>query len=681
VPPELLSILDALPDLVVVVAADGGIVAANRRFSKEFDASPASLTGRNLFDLLATPRERANNYLRRAAGSREPSLGALAFQKPGGGTLECECRGSALRPAGNALIEHTTLLRCRPKAKAAGGFAVLNQKIADLSREVRARQRAEASLRELNETLEQRIDKRTREVEQIFAQLHESERHFRHLVESVSDYAIFMLNPDGFIVSWNSGAERIKGYTAEEIIGQHFSLFHTEEDRRNAAPEQALAAARRAGKFSIYGWRVRKGGERFWASIVINAVFDPSGKLLGFAKITRDLTERRAIEEQLRQAQKLEAIGQLTGGIAHDFNNMLTVIGGNIEALQRRIGNANPGWQGLISAALRAADRATTLTHRLLAYSRRQPLDPKSVELNRLIIGMSDLLGRTLGAHITIETVVSAGLWQVSADPNQVENAILNLALNARDAMTQGGKLTIEISNTYLDESYAQANAEVSAGQYVMLAISDTGMGMTPDIMDKAFEPFFTTKGIGEGTGLGLSQVYGFIKQSSGHIKIYSEPGEGTTVRLYLPRVREQAAADQARQTAARPQVGGQEMILVVEDDPDVRLFTTECLRELGYNVLEAIEGDAALSLLASEPQIQLLFTDISLPGPFNGRQLADEARKRRPDLKVLFTTGYARNAIVHQGRLDPSVHLIVKPFNFDGLAVKVRQVLDQSAE
>jgi CheY-like chemotaxis protein len=379
--------------------------------------------------------------------------------------------------------------------------------------------------------------------------------------------------------------------------------------------------------------------------------------------------------------QKMEAIGQLTGGIAHDFNNMLTVISGNIETLQRRLERDDPGFHRLITAALRGVERATTLTHRLLAYSRQQPLDPKPIELNRLIIGMSDLLTRTLREHIKVESVLSGGLWQVSADPNQVENAVLNLALNAQDAMPEGGKLTIETANTHLDEAYAHAHAEVTAGQYVMLAVSDTGIGMTHDIIEKAFEPFFTTKSLGEGTGLGLSQVYGFVKQSGGHIKIYSEPGEGTTVRIYFPRISTPASIAEQRQAPSPiPELGGNETILVVEDDADVRVYTTEILHELGYRVLEAHEGDTALGFLASEPDIKLLFTDIGLPGPFNGRQLADEARKRRPDIKVLFTTGYAHNAIIHHGRLDPGVHLIVKPFSFAGLAAKIRQILENGS-
>jgi PAS domain S-box-containing protein len=677
--PEILATLDAFPELLVILESGGSIVAANHRFARTFDGSPEGLIGRSLFDLLETNPERARVYLRRCAGTMQPMLGALVFRRSNGEPLECQCSGAALR-AGGEFAPRTILLRSRPKDEAVLSFAVVNQKIGDLLREVRGRRRAEADLRELNDTLEQRIEMRTQEIRDVFSKFYDSERQFRNLVESVTDYAIFMLDQNGLVATWNAGAERIKGYTNDEIIGQHFSIFYTEDDRRNGVPEQVLATARRTGRIAMDGWRVRKGGDRFWASIIVNEVHDEEGRAAGFAKVTRDLTERRTIEEQLRQVQKMEAIGQLTGGIAHDFNNLLTVINGNIETVQRRMSRTDPGLYRYLEAGARAVERASTLTHRLLAYSRRQPLEPKSVELNRLIMGMSDLLGRTIGAYITIETVLAAGLWQVSADPNQVENAILNLAVNARDAMPDGGKLTLETANAHLDEAYARINAEVFPGQYAMLAVSDTGIGMTPDVVEKAFEPFFTTKGVGEGTGLGLSQVYGFIKQSGGHIKIYSEPGQGTTVRLYLPRLHEQRAAVQEDTPVVQlAPLGGQETVLVVEDNDEVRAYTTDILRELGYEVLEATEGDTALSLIASEPRIKLLFTDVGLPGPFNGRQIADEARKLRSDLKILFTTGYAQNAIIHQGRLDPGVQLIVKPFNFPGLAAKIRQMFDEA--
>jgi CheY-like chemotaxis protein len=379
----------------------------------------------------------------------------------------------------------------------------------------------------------------------------------------------------------------------------------------------------------------------------------------------------------LRQAQKMEAIGQLTGGVAHDMNNMLHVIHSSLERIERHfLPTADESLSRSVQLAMRGVGRATELTRSLLAFARRQPLDPKPLEPNRLVAGMSDLLRRTLGEAIAIETVLAGGLWRTFADPNQLENAIVNLALNARDAMPEGGRLTIETANTYLDEAYAAAHHEVTPGQYVMIAVSDTGTGMTREAVEKAFEPFFTTKEVGKGTGLGLSQVYGFVKQSEGHVKIYSEAGQGTTVRIYLPRYLGEEGAAAASVPSAVPAAQHSETILVVEDDEDVRANSVSSLRELGYRTVEAEDGAAALRMLEADRSVRLLFTDVGLPGGMNGRQLADEARRRRPNLKVLFTTGYARNAIVHHGRLDPGVQLIVKPYTHAALAEKVRDVL-----
>lgn len=308
---------------------------------------------------------------------------------------------------------------------------------------------------------------------------------------------------------------------------------------------------------------------------------------------------------------------------------------------------------------------------------RRQPLEPKPINLNRLVGRMTDLLRRTLGESISIESVLAGGIWWVSADANQLESAILNLAINARDAMPNGGKLTIETANAFLDEAYASAHGEVAAGQYAMIAVSDTGTGMTPDLLSRAFEPFFTTKGSGKGTGLGLASVYGFVKQSGGHVKIYSELGQGTTVKLYLPRLTSEPPSEAVAESRLVPEQAARETILLVEDDDDVREHSEEILTELGYRVLSARDSATALSLLETAPDIRLLFTDVGLPGQVNGCQLADEAQRRRPDLKVLFTTGYARNDIVHQGRLDPGVELITKPFTYSALAHKIRQVLE----
>jgi signal transduction histidine kinase len=393
-------------------------------------------------------------------------------------------------------------------------------------------------------------------------------------------------------------------------------------------------------------------------------------------RIREEIDRRREAEDALRQAQKLEAVGQLTGGVAHDFNNLLTVIIGNLDHLDRILPQ-NPSYKRPIAAALRGASRAAMLTQQLLAFARRQPLVPEVVLVNNLVAGMSDLLRRTIGEAIQIETVLAGGLWLAFLDANQLENALINLAVNARDAMPEGGQLTIETANAHLDEVYAAMHSEVEPGQYVGIFVTDTGVGMTPEVATQAFEPFFTTKDVGQGTGLGLSQVYGFVKQSGGHVKIYSEIGQGTTIKLYLPRHRgPESIDDQVAQVRELPR-GNAETVLVVEDDPDVRDYTQEMVGELGYRVLAAEDGPTALRTLDANREVQLLFTDVGLPGGMNGRRLADEALRRRPGLKVLYTTGYARNAIVHQGRLDPGVEVIFKPFTYSDLAFKIRRILD----
>jgi PAS domain S-box-containing protein len=516
-----------------------------------------------------------------------------------------------------------------------------------------------------------------------------SERQFRLLVQGVKDYAIFMLDPQGRIATWNSGAEHIKGYRAEEIIGEHFSRFYTDEDQREDVPMRALLRARTEGRHEAEGWRVRKDGSRFRASVVIDPIHDDAGKLIGFAKVTRDVTERHLAQEILDQArerllqwQKMEAIGQLTGGVAHDFNNLLTIVIGNLETAHRHLGGLTDGVASRLKRsldnAMRGARRAATLTQRLLAFSRQQPLDPKPLDLNKFIAAEVEFLQRSLGEMIEIEAVGSAGAWPVEVDAHQLGAALLNLAVNARDAMPDGGKLTIETSNALLDEDYCSANPEVIPGQYVLIAVSDNGTGMTNDVVDRAFEPFFSTKGAGQGTGLGLSQVYGFIKQSKGHIKIYSEVGEGTTVKIYLPRLlQELDRRDEEEQAAEAVEGPGHETVLVVEDDRDVRAYLVEVLRDLNYRVLSAHDAVSALGLIKSgDIRIDLLLTDVVLPG-VNGRQLAEQAQNQRPGLKVLFTTGYSRNAIVHQGRLDHGVAMIQKPITQEALAARIRDLLD----
>jgi len=399
-------------------------------------------------------------------------------------------------------------------------------------------------------------------------------------------------------------------------------------------------------------------------------------------RVAQEVANRMKAEEALRQMQKMEAVGQLTGGIAHDFNNLLTIIVGNIELLQRRLPEGQERLRRAADHAMEATRRAATLTQRLLAFSRRQPLDPKPIDANKLVAGMSELLRRTLGETVVLETVLAGGLWRTLADPNQLENAIVNLAVNARDAMPDGGKLTIETANARLDEAYVQKLAEpVPPGQYVQVSVSDTGTGMDRATMERVFEPFFTTKEAGKGTGLGLSQVYGFVRQSNGHVRIYSELGEGTTIKIYLPRLigSDEEPAERPAQTPAMMKGSG-ETILVVEDEPSLRVYTVEALRDLGYRVLEAADGRSALAIVEQHPDIALLFTDVVLTGGMNGRTLAEEVTRRRPRMPVLYTTGYTASAIVHQGRLDPGMHLLGKPFTYAELAAKVRRMLDGTA-
>jgi PAS domain S-box-containing protein len=513
-----------------------------------------------------------------------------------------------------------------------------------------------------------------------------TEQRFRQLVESVVDYAIFHLDANGIISTWNSGAERIKGYTPGEIIGSHFSRFYTDEDRASGVPDRALETARSTGKFEAEGWRVRKDGSKFWASVVIDAIRDTTGEVVGFAKVTRDVTERsetqrilHETQEQLAASQKMEAVGQLSGGIAHDFNNLLMIVIGNLETVQRHAReSSNANMQRALSNAMRGAQRAASLTQRLLAFSRRQALNPRPLDINKFVISSAEFIGRSLGEGIEIETVGAAGLWTVEVDTNQLEVALLNLAINARDAMPNGGKLTLEAANAILDREYCQSNPEVIPGQYVVLSVSDAGVGMSKDVLARAFEPFFTTKELGHGTGLGLSQVYGFVKQSGGHLKIYSEVGQGTTVKIYLPRYFGADDNDQLVDGELLGQAENGENLLVVEDDNDLRAYLTDVLRSLGYGVLNAANGKLALDLLSNTNiAISLMLTDVVMPG-MTGRELAKSATQLRPNLKVVYMTGYSRNAITHHGRLDSHLDVLQKPITQGELATRIRDALDK---
>ena len=521
------------------------------------------------------------------------------------------------------------------------------------------------------------------------SRLLESERRFRHLVQSVVDYAIFRLDKDGLIATWNRGAERITGYSTDEIIGRRFSVFYSEEDRAAGVPARTLTTAASKGRFEAEGWRIRKDGSRFWATTVVDPICNDNGEIVAFANVTRDITERletqrilRETQERLALSQRMEAVGQLSGGIAHDFNNLLMIIMGNLERVRHQaqgLGESAAHLQRSIANALRGAQRAAVLTQRLLAFSRRQPLNPALLDLNKYLLGMGDFLQRALGETIEIEVTGAPQLWPIEVDVPQLETSLINVAVNARDAMPSGGKLTVEAFNQTLDRDYRRTNPEVAPGQYALISVSDTGHGMTPDVLARAFEPFFTSKEIGQGTGLGLSQVYGFVKQSGGHVKIYSEVGQGTTVKLYFPRARGHPDDVEDDHDTSRGSIDN-EVILVVEDDEDLRWYLIEALRDLDYRTIGAPAADAALAILEqSSIKIDLMLTDVIMPG-MTGRELANRARELRPELKVLFMSGYSRDAVVHHGRVDLDVQLIQKPVSLPDLTARIRDMLDRIA-
>lgn len=649
------------------------------------------------------------------------------------------------------------------------------------------------------------------ERKQAEAKLRESEERNRLLVEGVTDHAIYMLDPDGRVASWNKGAERMKGYRAEEIIGKHFSCFYPAEDVEQGKPELALKVATKEDHYEEEGWRVRKDGTRFFAQVTITALIDEEGHLRGFSKVTRDITERKQVakaleaseeryrrlvelspetiavhsegrfvyvnaaganllgaaspeelvglpileivhpdyheevmarvkqnyegqqtplteqkiirldgevmdievtgfpttyqekpavqiiirditerkraedalrlsEEQLQQSQKLEAVGQLAGGVAHDFNNLLTVINGYSDLSMRRLAPDDPLRRN-IEEIKKAGNSAAALTRQLLAFSRKQVLQPKVLELNTIVTDMDKMLRRLIGEDIELAAMLDPALGQVKADSGQVEQIIMNLIVNARDAMPKGGKLTIETSNVYLDEKYSRQHIAVHPGPFVMLAVSDTGCGMTAEVKKRIFEPFFTTKELGKGTGLGLSTVYGIVKQSGGNIWVYSEVGCGTTFKVYLPRV-DEVAAERETGIAAMNAPEGWETILVVEDEQMVREFTCRVLREQGYNVLEASNGEEALQLAEEQTtgNIHLLLTDTVMPR-VSGPELANRLKQLRPDVRVLFMSGYTDKSIVRHGVLEEGTQFIQKPFAFENLARKIREVLDAPGE
>ena len=484
----------------------------------------------------------------------------------------------------------------------------------------------------------------------------------------MTDYAIYMLDTEGIITNWNAGAERIKGYRAEEIVGQHFSVFYSPKDREDGLPQRALMTAARDGRFEAEGWRIRKDGTRLWANVVIDAVRDDTGDLIGFAKITRDMTERRAVDEQLRQSQKMEAVGQLTNGVAHDFNNLLATIIPNLELAQSHI--KDECVLKYLENAIRAGERGAQLTNQLLAFSRRHEVLTEPVDVNQVVSEACEMLPRTIGPTIEIETSLTASAWWALTEPGQLELAILNLAINARDAMSAGGKLTIATRN--VARGHGRSFPPLDPGDYVMISVADTGVGMTEEVRRRAFEPFFTTKEVHKGTGLGLSMIYGFAQQSGGTVTIDSEIGNGTTVQIYLPRAPQRGSDPEKADEESRLDAGPPSRILVVDDNSAVRTITAIMLRTFGHDAIEAAGGQDALDLLEQDRQFDLLMVDLAMPN-MHGDEFATRARDLIPDVPILFVTGYAEPGWVRQ---RPEGEILKKPFRRVQLAGKLRYVL-----
>ncbi|WP_313171870.1 hybrid sensor histidine kinase/response regulator [Massilia oculi] len=524
--------------------------------------------------------------------------------------------------------------------------------------DIEEQKRASEALAAVNATLEERVGRRTAERDRMWR---------------LSKDIMLVADLQGVLSAVNPAFTTILGWLESEVLATPLlDLVHP--DDREPTTRQ-IEALRLGGQLYRFENRYRrKNGS--WCHLSWTASPDDQYIHAVGRDISTDLAQMEAMrrtEAALQQAQKMETIGKLTGGVAHDFNNLLQVIGGNLQLIARRA-DGLPEIRKRVENAMSGVERGAKLASSLLSFARRQPLEPKAVKIGRLLGSMEDMMRRSLGEEIDVEMVISGGLWTTEVDPAQLENAILNLAINARDAMDGAGKLTLEVANAALDAGYCATHPEVAPGQYVLLAVSDTGSGMPQEVIDQAFEPFFSTKPEGKGTGLGLSMVYGLVKQSGGHVKIYSEVGEGTTVKIYLPRSLQ--AEDHAGEQLAQPATGGHETVLVVEDDEQVRLTVVDMLADLGYRVLRANDAASALTVIDSGIHVDLLFTDVVMPGPLRSPELARKARERLPNVAVLFTSGYTENAIVHGGRLDPGVELLGKPYTRDALARKVRHVL-----
>jgi PAS domain S-box-containing protein len=488
--------------------------------------------------------------------------------------------------------------------------------------------------------------------------LFESERNFRLLVENVTDYALYMLDPTGVITSWNVGGQRIKGYAPAEIIGRHFSCFYTEVDRANGKPARALCIAREQGRYEEEGWRVRKDGTFFWASVIIDPIHE-DGKLVGFAKVTRDITERREaqlrlerMQQQLAESQKLDALGQLTGGVAHDFNNLLMIISGSLHTLKKSVAN-DARSQRALSAIEAATKRGAALTSQLLTFARRQSVNPQAVDVAERINAVREVLDTGVGGTVTLQFDIDRSVWPVMVDVAEFETALVNLVINARDAMTGGGVITISAHNDTLGD-------EADGGEYVAISVEDTGIGIAPDVLGRIFDPFFTTKPIGKGTGLGLSQVHGFTHQADGTVRVSSELGKGTKITILLPRKDAGSPVEEVDAVGS----GGSGTVLLVEDNPEVAIVSTSLLEQLGYTVRRVESADAALREIERDG-IDLVFSDIVMPGKMDGLSLARHLKAVRPGLPILLASGYSDAAVNVRGDFP----ILRKPYEIHQLS------------
>lgn len=630
------AVVSSAPDPIVTLSTDGLIQFANQAATKQFGYLGGDLIGMRAAVLFENSDQWSRYWNSILTGSASGSPIELKGRRKDGSSTYLEISGSAWQ-------SHSRLF------------------VTIILRDVNARRTAEDALRQINQTLEQRVAERTADRDRMWR---------------LSTDLMLVMNLDGVITAINPAWSVFLGWDEAELTGTKLSQFITVHDlpRWEAAFNDLLKSRR--PRICEVRVRTRAGSSRTiaWSAVIGHDFVQAAG---------RDVTAEREAEESLRhaeealrQSQKMDAIGQLTGGIAHDFNNLLMGIMGALSLIKRRIAaNRHEDVTGLIDAGISSATRAAALVHRLLAFARQQTLDPQPLSVNRLIEGMMDLMRRSLGEQISFEGKLSASAWPVMTDANQLENALLNLVINSRDAMPAGGHLVIETSNITIVRSEGTRKDDIEAGDYTVISVNDTGSGMPANVLAKVFDPFFTTKPLGQGTGLGLSMVYGFVKQSNGHVQIESEVGKGTTIKLLFPRHKGEIAGEFAAASVEAPRGAG-ETVLLVEDDSSVRKLIADVLRDLGYACVEAHDGLAALPILNSSMRLDLLITDVGLPG-LNGRQVADIGRQRRPDLKVLFVTGYAAHATVRSGFLEAGMDMITKPFNLDDLAIKIRSMIE----